>query len=109
MTTWLQLDPNLTHADLGFLWDILIPEDPRPVREQLDDRYAHGGGFRPFGEKKKWKLNRATLVLRYPGDPPFWPAAMLDFKNEIVIFYSQCSLLLILQKKDGTWELTRVD
>jgi hypothetical protein len=105
--TWIALNPELDPRVLGFLPEILLDEDVRPVKEQLNDRYAHGGGYRPFGDKK-FKLDRMTMVLRYPGDPPFVPAAFTQIGNETVIFYPQCSLLLILQK-DGTWEITRVD
>jgi hypothetical protein len=105
--TWIALNPELDPRALGFLPEILLDEDVRPVKEQLNDRYAHGGGFRPFGNEK-FKLDRMTMVLRYPGDPPFVPAAFTQIGNETVIFYPQCSLLLILQP-NGDWEVTRVD
>jgi hypothetical protein len=84
--------------------DILLASDPRPVREQLDDRYAHGGGFRPM----KGFTMTGDYVLHYPGDPPFKPAAFSTFGDEIVIFYPQCSLLCVLQL-DASFEVTRVD
>jgi hypothetical protein len=46
--------------------------------------------------------------LRFPGDPPFLPAAACAFGDELVIFYPQCSLLAVLQA-DGSFEVTRVD
>ena len=102
---WVQLDPRFPASGLGFLWDILIPDDQRPVREQLDDRYAHGGGYRPF---KGFTLDRRSMTLRYPGDPPFKPAAMALFGQEQVYFYPQGSWLLILQP-NGDFDVTRVD
>jgi hypothetical protein len=106
-TTWIALDPRFRPEGLGFLPDILLANDPRPVKAQLDDRYRHGGGYRPFSDKK-FKLDRMTMVLHYPGDPPFRPAAFTQIGDETVVFYPVCSLLAIIQK-DGSWEITRVD
>src|SRR5580704_18007890 len=101
MTTWIAVDKKFRPEWFGFLPEILLAEDERPVKEQLDDRYSHGGGFRPFGDKK-FKLDQMTKVLRYPGDPPFMPAAWTQIGVETVVFYPQCSLLAIIQK-DGAW------
>jgi hypothetical protein len=46
--------------------------------------------------------------MRFPGDPPFKPAAFTKIGSEMVIFYPNCSLLAIVQP-DGTYEVTRVD
>jgi hypothetical protein len=106
-TTWISLDPGFRAQHLGLLWDILQADDKRPVKEQLEDRYAHGGGWRPFGEGH-FKLDRMTMNLRFPGDPPFRPAAFTQIGDETVVFYPNCSLLMVLQK-DGKYEVTRVD
>jgi len=54
--------PGTTAGDLlGFLPEILRPEDPRPASEQLADRYSHGGGYSPFG-RDQWTLDLDTLV-----------------------------------------------
>jgi hypothetical protein len=105
VNVWIGLDPRFRAEDLGFLWDILTPEDKRKVSEQLNDRYAHGGGYRPF---KGFTLDRRTMTMRYPGDPPFKPSAMTAIGDEKVFFYPQGQWLLILQP-DNTWEVTRVD
>jgi hypothetical protein len=47
-------------------------------------------------------------TLRFPGDPPYRPAAAADFNGELVIFYPSCSLLAVIQQ-DGKFEVTRVD
>jgi hypothetical protein len=100
----MQLDPNFHPEGLGFLVDILSDRDKRPVKEQLEDRYRHGGGFRPM---KGFKM-KPNKILVYPGDPPFKPSAGSVINDEIVIFYRCCSLLAIIQK-DGSFEITRVD
>jgi hypothetical protein len=89
---------------LGFLPDILDAGDKRPVKDQLEDRYAHGGGWRPI---KGFTMDN-DRVLHFPEDPPFHPAAMTAIGDEIVIFYPNCSLLAVIAK-DGSFEVTRVD
>ena len=106
-SVWTGLDRRFHPGHLGFLPDILMVEDKRPVREQLEDRYRHGGGFRPM-RTPKWKFDPLTMVLRFPGDPPFKPLAWTMVNDEKCIFYPMCSLLCIVQK-DGSWEVTRVD
>lgn len=107
MTVWIQLDKRFPAEGLGYLPDILLPTDKRPVKDQLEDRYAHGGGYRPFPDKH-FRLDRRTMTLKFPGDPVFKPAAMAFFGSEQVFFYPNCSLLLILQP-DGKFDVTRVD
>ena len=102
---WAGLDPRFNMSWLGFLPDILTNEDPRSVKEQLEDRYAHGGGWRSI---PGMKFNPKTWVMRFPGDSPFKPAAFTKIGSEMVIFYPNCSLLAIVQP-DGTYEVTRVD
>lgn len=102
---WVALDPRMSPHELGFLPDIIRAEDPRPVKEQLATNYAHGGGYRPFDG---FKLDRKTMVLKYPGDPPFKPIAFAQINAEKVFFYRQGAWLLIMQP-DDTWVVTRVD
>jgi hypothetical protein len=104
-TVWTAIDKAFHPSWLGFLPDILLAEDKRPVKAQLEDRYAHGGGFRPIAGMK---LNRMTMIMHFPGDPPYVPAAWTQIGEEKVYYYPLCSLLLILQP-DHSWEVTRVD
>lgn len=104
--TWVALDSRFHPEDLGFLWDILDSSDKRPVKEQLEDRYRHGGGWSPFGQGQ-WKLDRMTMTLRYPGDPPMKPLAMTAVGPEHVFFYPH-AMLLVLQP-NGDFDVTRVD
>ena len=104
-TVWTAIDKAFHPSWLGFLPDILLAEDKRPVKAQLEDRYAHGGGFRLI---KGMRLDRRDMTMRYPGDPIYRPAAWAQIGAEKVYFYPLCSLLLILQP-DRTWEVTRVD
>ena len=54
-------------AMLGFLPMMLDDEDPRPAAEQLNETYAHGGGWMPFG-KGQW-IRDAGAPSRYARRP----------------------------------------
>jgi hypothetical protein len=102
---WVSLDPSFPLPEgLGLLPAILKAADGRSVREQLEDRYRHGGGWRPIPGLRMGK-NR---VMHFPGDPSFKPSAAADINGELVIFYKQASLLAVIQK-DGKFEVCRVD
>lgn len=97
---------KLKPCDLGMIPDFLSLDDPRPAREQFNENYAHGGGWRPYGQGK-WKLNSDGYALRYPGDPLFRPLAIAQFRDEVILFYD-CALVCIMQK-DGSFEVSRMD
>lgn len=103
---WTMLHPKVTPEHLGFLPSFLSEDDPRPAREQIDTGYAHGGGWRPFGQDR-WTLDPGTTVLRYPGDPPMRPLATTSLRKERLYFYDH-AVLMILQP-DGAFEVGRVD
>ena len=104
MTSWI-LKGGYAFANLGFLPDLISDEDPRSVKDQVEENYAHGGGWRPIAGMK---MNLKTMVMRFPGDPPFVPAAFTKIHNETVVFYPLYSLLAVIQP-DGSYEVTRVD
>jgi hypothetical protein len=104
-------DPNIparsTWTDPGvaaFLVDIFDEKDPRPAREQAQERYAHGGG---------WCLmdgfSLRTGSILYPGDPPFarLSSCVLPLTGEEVILFD-CGFVAIVQK-DGSFEVARMD
>ena len=87
----------------GSIPNFLDEKDPRPAREQFNERYR--AGWVPGPE---WlKFNRKTLLLTYPGDPPMQPISLLPFRSEILLLYPS-SWMLILQR-DGKWEAARMD
>jgi hypothetical protein len=98
---WIALKPGV---DLGFLPGLIHEGDVRPVAEQLNDRYRHGGGWRPT---PGFTLNKATLALKYPEDPSMHPLAMSTLRDETLVFYPP-AFLMILQG-DGSFEVSRVD
>ena len=104
LSIWVQLDPNFDMRGLGFLPGFLRPRDGRTVKEQLEARYAHGGGWRPI----QGFTMRRDRTLDFPDDEPFEPSAMTVIGDETVIFYAYCELISVIQP-DGSFEVARVN
>lgn len=98
------------HGNNDFLnWAGLIPQflsawDERTAKEQLDENYAHGGGWFSFGEGQ-WKLEGTTL--HYPEDPPLLCKGFTRLRNERICIYAH-ALVAIIQD-DGSFEVARLD
>jgi hypothetical protein len=91
-------------AILGYIPQIIFAGDPRPVHEQINDRYAHGGGFKPM---KGWSFDPKTHYLRYPGDPAYRPLARAEINDEMVYVYPHAWVCVVAS--DGTFEVSRMD
>jgi hypothetical protein len=100
------LHPKMNIEHLGLLPEFFSETDPRSAAEQLDENYAHGGGFRPSPENT-WALDRETLVLTYPEEPPMQPLAKAYLHDELLVFYPSAFLAII--QPDGSFKVTRVD
>lgn len=106
--------PVLPHRNpqdvLGFLGAIpsfISMEDPRPVVEQINEHYQHGGGWRDMqigGEG--WTMLEGDC-LKYPEDPKMTPVARTQVREEKVIFY-EYALVAVVQK-DGSFRVARID
>jgi hypothetical protein len=106
MMDWLLLqhlyaDPA---AQLMLLNDMLSEDDPRSAREQLNEGYAHAGGWRP--STIGFKLSNDAALL-YPGDPPQHPWAATSLRNETILVYPG-EWVLILQE-NGSFEVCMMD
>ncbi len=97
-----------TFDDFGILPEFFDEADPRPAKEQLHERYAHGGGFIPFNGFKLEVDVEGQFSLAYPEDPAMVEIgrAKLHERETIVLFTS--SWLAIIQE-DGTHVVCRVD
>lgn len=89
---------------LGLIPSFLSDNDPRSAHEQIDDRYAHGGGFHSM---KGWDFNPTTHQLRYPGDPPLSPVAFADLRAEKLYVYLSGWVCVV--QPDGAFEVARID
>ena len=109
------MHPDAEAEHLGFVPDFFDDTDPRPAAEQLAERYAHGGGWSPFG-KGTWRHRTSDGALIWPGSPedgepdevhPLIAISVLPLSGERLLFFT--SALLAVVKDDGSFEVTRVD
>lgn len=92
------------HLDrLGLLPQMLHESDPRPARDQLNEGYAHGGGWRPMDG---W-LHIDEFAVQYPDDPPYLPIATTSLRNEVIAVYDHAWVAIF--QPDGTFEICRMD
>lgn len=101
-TVWRDLNGNV--VDAGWLPVIFQLGDPRPAKEQIEERYAHGGGWSP---NEKF----ATLPdgrIQYPEDDPLAPMfwTQIDSGETLILF--EGSWLRIL-RPDATSDIVRMD
>jgi hypothetical protein len=91
------------HDRVGVIPSFLHEEDPRPARQQFDDRYRHGGGWNPVNG---FEMKR-NGHLRYPGDPPLQALAYIKLRKELIIVYEHAFVAII--QPDETFEVARMD
>lgn len=75
--------PNLA----GLLPKFADENDPRPIREQLDESYAHGGGWQSFPGFTLRKNGMGNYSLIYPDDPPRRELTRAPFRGQLVVLF----------------------
>ena len=99
---WKLLNPRV---NLGpYLPQIISSEDPRTIKEQINAKYAHGGGFMKF---EGFTFDPKTKSIQYPGDPVFKALAEIKVRDETAYYYT--SDWVVVVQKTGEWEATRMD
>lgn len=93
-----------TVDQLGFIPSFLSEEDPRSAKEQFNENYAHGGGWRPFDG---FKFDQDRLQLIYPGDPPMTALAFTKLRGEVIFLFTMAWVVIV--QPDGAWEAARLD
>jgi predicted metal-dependent phosphoesterase TrpH len=92
----------------GHLPEIITDRDPAPVAEQIEKRYAHGGGFMPFnGFDLSFTDVPGKAFLQYPGDPPYKELARIKIRDETVILFPHSWVCIV--QLDGSFAVTRMD
>ncbi len=106
-------------AALGVLPMIFDETDPRPAREQVNDRYSHGGGFVPFEgftlhdegplaarmvyrEGEPTESGEAEVVREYARTQLVGPAG----RETLIVF--EGSWVAVVQE-DGSYAVCRMD
>jgi hypothetical protein len=91
MTTVVLMNGGtLDHVGLIPHW--LDEDDPRPAKEQLNEHYHHGGGWRPF---EGFRLGKDGSI-KYPGDMPHKPLALMTLRDEAIAVYPHGWVMILL-------------
>lgn len=95
-------------AHIGFLDRIFLKGDKRTAKEQMNDRYAHGGGFYTNDDwATKFRVLRSGAI-KYPGDQALYPVATTKLDSgETVIVYDGAFVRIV--QEDGSYVITRMD
>jgi len=103
---WQLLHPQATPEHLGFLPQIILADDPRPVSEQANERYAHGGGWNPY-PSSAWVMN-PDKTITYKGIETYTPIAKLHLENGERFYFYDHSIVAVIQA-GGDFEVSRMD
>ena len=103
MKWWTKHD----RVDTGLLPMFLSAADPRGAVAQLNDAYAHGGGWRPFKGFKLVGRSTSDFVLQYPDDPPLPLLAWTMLRGELVGLFLGSWVVVV--QPDGRFEVCRMD
>ena len=92
----------------GLLPQFVSEHDPRPAKEQINEAYAHGGGWNSFeGFTLVSSDDKSQYGLDYPGDPMSKELSRAMFRDELLVFFKGSWLAII--QKDGSFEVSRLD
>jgi hypothetical protein len=120
MLDLIRLDPRATMDHAGFIPHFLSELDPRPAVEQINERYAHGGGWHDLtvGERGFRLMGGNPGMLKYPGDPPMHPlwegylhrvgtTGDDAWTGERIVIYEHAFVAII--QADGSFRVARLD
>jgi hypothetical protein len=106
--------PEYATYDLGMLPLIFLPIDKRPAREQIEHRYAHGGGYHE--SPGDWHLQYGMDLdglgwaeLLYPGDPALKEIARCELASRETVVLFECSFVAIIQPENLAFAVVRMD
>jgi hypothetical protein len=104
MIGWVNFTAQKDWEVLGYIPSFIDEADPRPAKEQINEHYSHGGGWRKF---PGFTLDMGRMQLLYPGDPPTNVRAMAILREEVLVLFEHDWFVII--QPDGTWEAARLD
>lgn len=99
---WVLHHPLVQPSSLGWLPCFLDPNDPRSAREQLDEGYAHGGGWRP---RPGWRMCGTELC--YEDDKSLQLLASFALRHERILLFEHAWVAIV--QPDGTFECCRMN
>lgn len=109
---WVLREPDILPS-IGLLLTFVDADDPRPIAEQFNERYAHGGGWKPQ-PKRRWRLEGASLVYDCGPDEPdevYRPLAFTihPITKELITVYDFGYVIIAQPGGDGDWDVARMD
>lgn len=116
MLKFTMLDPKVTDEHLGFIPYFMLEDDVRPAIDQINERYAHGGGWRDLDVGDKGFTLSPDGELKYPGDPKMKPYAEASLHGgnsepgatgEHIIIYESGFVAVV--QVDGSFRVARLD
>lgn len=88
---------------VGLVSLFIVTDEAVPAAKQLDQGYAHGGGWSPFNGF----IHEGDFILRYPGDPSMPPLAKCQLGDETILAYPHAWFAIF--QPDGSFEVARMD
>ena len=99
---WQPLTPQL-----GMLSSLIYPAEVS-VKEQIEQNYAHGGGYVTTpGFTLELPNEGDTAQLLYPGDPPIAEISRCRIDEELVIVFDYAFVAIV--QRGGAFEVARMD
>lgn len=89
---------------VGFIPSFLDEEDPRSAKEQFNDNYI--SGWKDF---KGHAYAAEGHVLKYPGEPPLHPLAMINFRDEVILVYPHAWVAILSKEEGAEPSIARMD
>lgn len=98
-----QADPDALRDAMGILPLWVDDQDPRPAKEQFEEKYQFGC----------FPMTGGTVdeegTFWYPGDPPMPPIGKIERSQETVYFYQYAIVATVQKDEDRTLFMTRMD
>jgi len=93
----------------GFIPEMLSDTNPKPLWEQIDDNYAHGGGWVDFdGFKILSGGESEPFVIQYSGDPKSYEIGRAFSEKECLALF-EYSFVLWRNLETGETKIARID
>src|SRR5690606_27046085 len=89
---------------IGLIPASIFESDPRSAAEQLDERYALGGGLRPLSGGAQ---EPGAFAHSYPGAAALHPVAGAWLREERIFVYPDAWVAIV--QADGSFEVARMD
>lgn len=95
---------NQMNDALGIIPTFLNDAIEQSAKEQLNDNYVFGGGWRPL---EGFVFDPDNNSITYPNDDPLFPIAATKLRDEVIMIYPFAWVLIL--HKDGSYEVAGMD